>query len=94
MVPELTNFRYKQTLPITGGEAYVFRMTCQGEKTVAWGNNIPLNFSPAASLRVVNYPGNVSNIQDGGAGDWERIQNGAILITLTIDPVFIRVTNP
>jgi len=92
MVSELTNFRYKQTLPITGGEAYVFQNNCQGEKTVAWGDNIPLTFSPATSLRVVDYLGNESLIQDGGAGDGDGTQNGVIQITLTSDPVFISVT--
>jgi len=94
MVSELTNFRYKQTLPMTGGEAYVFQNSCQSEKTVAWGNNIPLTFSPATSLSVADYLGNVSIIQDGSAGDGDGTQNGVIQITLTSDPVFISVTDP
>ena len=92
MTRELKNFKYDRSLYLPEGEAYVFRNTCGSEKTVAWGNNVPLTFSPASSLRVVNYLGNVSTITDGGAGDMDGSHNGSVQILITA-PVFISVTS-
>jgi len=109
LVSQLTNYKYDRTLlsnPNT--EAYVFRNSCNDEKIVAWGNNIPINISPANSLEVTDYLGNVSTIQDGGLGDADGSINGSIQVRLLIDPmsgstvvpgpvpipVFIHVTTP
>lgn len=108
LVAQLTNYTYDRTLSIPEGEAYVFRNSCNDEKIVAWGNNAPLNVSPATSLEVTDYLGNVSAIQDGGPGDGDGSQNDSIQVMLSLDPmtgsiivinpvpipVFIRVTSP
>ncbi len=89
MTQELQNFKFEKTLNITGGEAYVFLNSCQVEKTVAWGNNVPLAFASTTSLRKVDYQGAETIIQDGGVGDLDGTTNGSIQIMLTPDPVFI-----
>lgn len=105
LVAQLTDYQYDRTLSLPGGEAYVFSNSCQDERVVAWGNNVPLTVSPAKSLEVTNYLGEVTPIQDGGAGDQDGTPNGSIQVLLPLDlmgstkvpnpvpiPVFIRVT--
>ena len=105
LAAQLTNYRYDRALSVPNGEAYAFRNNCLGEKIVAWGNNVPLTVSPATALEVTDYQGNVSAIQDGGAGDIDGTLNGSIQVLLALDPmgspvvpdpvpipVFIRVT--
>jgi hypothetical protein len=110
LVSQLTNYKYDRTLlSSSDGEAYVFRNSCNDERIVAWGgNNIPLNISPATSVEVTDYLGNVSTIQDGGLGDADGSTNGSIQVILPFDPmqgstivpgpvpipVFIHVTTP
>jgi hypothetical protein len=120
LVSQLTNYKYDRTIlsnyyvnPETksydyDNEAYVFRNSCNDEKIVAWGNNVPLTISPATSLEVTDYLGKKTPIQDGGSGDVDGIKNGSIQVMLTVDlmegstvvhapvpiPVFIRVTSP
>jgi hypothetical protein len=91
MTSELKDFRYNRTLNLPGGEAYVFQKKCVGEKTVAWGNNVPITFSPASSLRVVNFLGYESTVTDGGSGDIDLTHNGSVQLLITADPVFINV---
>jgi hypothetical protein len=90
----------------------VFRNSCNDEKIVAWGidgegSSIPLNISPATSLEVTDYLGNISTILDGGSGDADGTKNGTIQVMLLSDrmegstvvpgpvpiPVFIHVTS-
>ncbi len=107
LVRQLNNYKYNRTLNLPGGEAYVFRSSYEGEKIVAWGNNVPMRLSPATALEMTDYLGNVLAIQDGGLGDVDGPGNGSITIILSADPmcctetfpptpipVFIRVTSP
>ncbi|PWB54483.1 MAG: hypothetical protein C3F13_06940 [Anaerolineales bacterium] len=108
LIAQLTNFQYARALSISGGEAYVFRNSCNSEKIIAWGNNVPLIISPAAKIEVTDYLGEPALIEDGMLGDEDGIRNNAIRITLALDPmldstvvneqvpipVFIRVTSP
>ncbi len=107
LVTQLKHYLYNRTLSLPGGEAYVFRSAYDGEKIVAWGNDVPLSLSPATALEVTDYLGNVIPIQDGGLGDVDGPGNGSITIMLSLDPmsgseifpptpipVFIRVTSP
>ncbi|MBN1888384.1 MAG: hypothetical protein JW850_10350 [Thermoflexales bacterium] len=68
-------------------EAYVFANAAGHEKTVAWGSG-QLDFS-SAQVRVVDRWGNVSFVADGGAGDVDGAQNGAVTLQLSADPVFV-----
>jgi hypothetical protein len=121
LVSQLTNYKYDRTLfsnfysdpnnpyiYIYDNEAYVFKNSCNDEKIIAWGNNIPINISPATSLDVTDFSGNVSTIEDGGTGDADGSKNGTIQVMLHSDPmqgstvvsgpvsipVFIHVTAP
>ena len=121
LVSQLTNYKYDRTLfsnfysdpnnpyiYIYDNEAYVFKNSCNDEKIIAWGNNIPINISPATSLDVTDFSGNVSTIEDGGTGDADGSKNGSIQVMLHSDPmqgstvvsgpvsipVFIHVTAP
>jgi hypothetical protein len=87
LVSQLTNYKYDRTLSISGGEAYVFRHSCNGETIVAWGNDVPITISPATSLEVTDYLGIVTQIQDGGPGDGDGSQNGSIQVMLFNDPM-------
>jgi hypothetical protein len=71
-------------------EAYVFENASQQEKTVAWGSGT-LVFAPANQLRVVDRAGSVTIIVDGGAGDVDGVQNGAVELQLTAEPMFASV---
>jgi hypothetical protein len=68
-------------------EAYVFANTAGHEKTVAWGTG-QLDFS-SAQVRMVDRWGNVSFVDDGGAGDVDGVPNGTVMLQLTLDPVFV-----
>ena len=63
-------------------EGYVFQTPCREEKTVAWGSG-RLTFAPA------DREGNETTIVDGGTGDADGAQNGAVELQLSADPVFI-----
>jgi hypothetical protein len=76
-------------------EAYVFENACHEEKTVAWAGETgtaTLTFAPAGQLRVVDRQGNATSVVDGGVGDVDGTQNGAVELQLSADPVFVRVT--
>lgn len=108
LISQLTNYRYDRTISFSGGEAYVFKHTCLGEKIVAWGSNVPFTVSPATTLEVTDYSGNVTTIQDGGSDDLDETVNGSIQFMLREDPmtrskvvhapvpipVYIRITSP
>ena len=96
MTAELKNFVYEKTMAVPGAEVYVFNTSCLDEKMVAWGNtwdnNAPLNLSPAKTLRVVDYMGNLTTIQDGGPGDLDGQVNDSITINLTTNPIYVSIT--
>jgi hypothetical protein len=73
-------------------EGYVFEDASQQEKTVAWGSGT-LTFAPAGQLRVVDREGNVTFIVDGGPEDADGVENGAVELQLSADPVFVTVSN-
>lgn len=77
-------------------EAYVFQNVSGQEKTVAWTTDWgtrTLTFGSATQLRVVDREGQVTFIQDGGAGDADRSVNGSIRLVLSFDPVFVSVVS-
>jgi hypothetical protein len=92
LTSELTGYEYARTLDVPEAEAYVFQVPCGPEKTVAWGSGT-LTFSPAGKIRVVDRDGNESTISDGGAGDLDGTQNGAVKLQLTADPVFVETVS-
>lgn len=75
-------------------EAYVFGTPCGQEKTVAWSDEEEpgsLAFAPADQLRVVDREGEVTLIEDGGAGDADGVEDGSVELQLSPDPVFVTV---
>jgi hypothetical protein len=108
LVSQLNTLTYDHTISFSGGEAYVFKNSCNYEKIVAWGNNVPITVSPATRLEVTDFYGQVTTIQDGGLGDIDGSVNGSIQVFLSLDPmidsiiihdpvpvpVFIHVTSP
>jgi hypothetical protein len=87
---ELAGYTYSHTRTVPEVEAYVFRTEKGPEKTTAWGSGT-LAFTPASRLRVVDRMGNVSFVDDGGAGDVDAAQNGSVVLQMTVDPVFVSV---
>jgi len=93
MTAELDGYRYARTWDVPNAEAYVFQTGCgQEEKTVAWGTGT-LTFATAAGLRVVDRWGSETFVLDGGAGDADGVQNGAVVLQLSEEPVFVEVTS-
>ena len=92
LTSELTGYEYARTLDVAGVEGYVFQNPCGREKTVAWGSGT-LTLAPADQLRVVDREGNVTTIVDGGAGDVDGVQNEAVELQLSADPVFVAVSH-
>ena len=90
LTSELTGYEYTRTLDVAGVEGYVFQNPCGREKTVVWGSGT-LIFAPAGQLRVVDRAGSVTIIVDGGAGDVDGVQNGAVELQLSAEPVFASV---
>ena len=91
LTAELSGYDYVRALDVPDVEGYVFQAPDQPEKTVAWGSGA-LTFALASRLRVVDRQGNETFILDGGAGDADGAQNGAVELQLTADPVFITVS--
>jgi hypothetical protein len=95
LTSELDGFGFARNLNLSEpGEAYVFRKAGGVEKTVAWTTDWgvhTLTFDSATRLRIVDREGQVSYIQDGGAGDEDRSVNGSIRLRLSFDPVFVTV---
>jgi hypothetical protein len=87
LASQLKNYQFVRTLIIPGGEGYVFSNSCGDEKIIAWGNNVPLTISPASSIEVTNYLGEVTPIKDGEVGDGDGMMNGSIQVTLFVDPM-------
>jgi hypothetical protein len=92
LTSELIGHEYASTLDLADGEGYVFQDASHREKTVAWGSGT-LAFAPAGRLRVVDREGNESFIVDGGPGDQDGMQNGAVELQLSADPVFVTVVS-
>ena len=94
LTSELMTYRYERTLEAAGVEGYVFRDRQGQQKTVAWWSEEwppsgSLRVSPASSLRVVDRIGAVSYVNDGGPRDMDGILNGAVMLAITQDPVFV-----
>lgn len=92
LTSELAGYEYSRTLNAPDVEGYVFRDASQQEETVAWASGEPsqpafLTFAPAYRLRVADREGNVTYVQDGGAGDADGSQNGSIRLQLPAPPV-------
>jgi hypothetical protein len=92
LTAQLTGYEYAYTLDAEDVEGYVFGNPCQQEKAVAWGSGT-LTFAPAGQLRVVDREGNVTFIVDGGSGDADGVENGAVELQLSADPVFVTVSS-
>jgi hypothetical protein len=81
MTRELEGARYVRTVSVGGAEGYVFRMPNGIDKTVVWGNPADAQMPFAGScLRVVDLPGSVTQISDGGIGDLDGPNNGQVRI--------------
>jgi hypothetical protein len=91
LTAELSGYEYARTLDVPDVEGYVFQSPGQPEKTVAWGSGT-LTFAPASQLRIVDREGDETFIEDGGTGDIDGIQNGAVELQLTAEPVFAAVS--
>jgi len=92
LTSQLGGYEYGRTLSVPDGEAYVFQGAGQQEKTVAWGSGT-ITFAPAGQLRVVDREGNEMFVADGGAGDVDGTENGAVELQLSSDPVFVTVSS-
>jgi hypothetical protein len=87
---ELKGYKYRSSINTSDVEAYIFSAVCRQDVVVAWGSGtLPL---AGAHLRVVDYLGNVSSVNDGGSGDGDGLVNGSITVQLTDDPAFLQVT--
>jgi hypothetical protein len=93
LVAELTRYHYLTTLDILYSEGYSFINGSGLEKLVAWGSGV-LSVAPASQLRVVDYLGNVTWVNDGSAGDVDGLQDGSIQLQLTESPVFVEISIP
>jgi hypothetical protein len=95
LTSELDGFTFARNLNMASpNEAYVFRNGAGKEKTVAWTTDWgvhTLTFDSATQLRIVDREGQVSFIQDGGAGDLDNTVNGSVRLRLSFDPVFVTV---
>lgn len=95
LTSELDGYTFVRNLNLSSpNEAYVFRNGAGEEKTVAWTTDWgvrTLTFGSATRLRIVDREGQVSFIQDGGAGDEDRSVNGSVRLRLSFDPFFVTV---
>jgi hypothetical protein len=101
MTTELSGYQFHAYLkPIdlyTDLEGYYFQNSGGGLKLVVWKGDYhespiaPLVVSPASQIRVVDYLGNTSIIFDGGPGDLDGQVNGAILLHVDENPIYIEV---
>ena len=90
LVRELRGFDYQQTIANNSVEAYVFKSPGSGrEKVVAWGRG-KLTFESASRLRVVDRNGNITDIEDGGLGDYDGKRNNVIVYKVSHEPSFIQ----
>jgi hypothetical protein len=96
LTSELGGYSYADTLAIPGVEGYVYRDENQEEKIVAWWAaewppSGSITLAPTGRVRVVDREGNVTHVEDGGAGDLDGIRNSVVKLRLTIDPVFLTI---
>jgi hypothetical protein len=89
MTRELDGARYVRDLSVGGAEGYVFRMRNGAEKTVVWGNPADAQMPFAGScLRVVDLPGSVTQISDGGIGDLDGLNGQVRIQVFANQPVY------
>jgi hypothetical protein len=97
LTSELEGYTFERNMNLSSpNEAYVFQSASGDEKTVAWTTDLgtqTLTFTPATRLRIVDREGQVTYIQDGGAGDADGSANGAVRLVLSFDPVFVTVVS-
>ena len=93
---ELGGHTYTRALDVPDVEGYVFHDAAHHEKTVAWGvvdpdsgTTVPLTFASTSRLRMVDFLGKVTFVDDGDAGDADGTKNGAIQLQMTADPIFV-----
>lgn len=91
---ELASYTYAYTLDAPDMEAYLFRDRFGHEKMVAWWaaewpSSGSFTFGSTSVLRVVDRAGEVAIVKDGELGDMDGVQNGAVELRMTVDPVFI-----
>jgi hypothetical protein len=91
MTSELQGYQYASTSAVAGGEAYHFADVCGRVKTVAWGSGT-LTLELAEQVRIVDRWGNESMVIDGDPQDQDGLQNGAIVLALSVEPVFLSVS--
>jgi hypothetical protein len=90
LVRELKGYEYQQTIGDASVEAYVFiSPSSRQEKVVAWGSG-KLTFDSASRLRVVDRYGNITEVEDGGHGDYDGKQNNVIIYKVSHEPSFIQ----
>lgn len=94
LTAELAGFTYAYTLNDSGVESYAFRDEQGQEKVVAWWvadwpTYGSLVFGQSSRLQVVDRDGVVTVVEDGGTGDLDGVQNGAIELRMTVEPVFV-----
>ena len=88
---ELSGYEYARTLDVPDVEGYVFEDASQQQKTVAWGSGT-LSFAQAEQLRIVDRDGNETYVEDGGPRDEDGIQNQAVELQLSTEPLFMVVS--
>jgi len=93
LAAELKDHSYVRMLAAPGVEGYIFRGSDGREKTVAWAWDAaapaPLTLAPAGRVRVVSRDRTVTVVEDGGPGDLDGLQNGAVTLAMTAEPVFL-----
>jgi hypothetical protein len=97
LTSELQGYTFARNMNLSSpNEAYVFQNAAGQEKTVAWTMDWgvqTLTFGEAVQLRVVDHEGQVTYIQDGGAGDLDGSVNGSVRLRLSFDPFFVTVVS-
>lgn len=88
LTSELNGYEYTGTLGQADLEGYVFQEAAGQVKTVVWGSG-SLSFL-ARQIRLVEYQGNATLIEDGGSGDIDGLKNGSIQLQLGLNPIFIQ----
>jgi hypothetical protein len=92
LTSELAGYDYVRPQSAQNAEGYVFRNAQGQEKTVAWswgaaGTSGMVDFAQTNQLRMVDRSGNVTLIQDGGAGDADGVANGTVVVRLPTVPL-------
>jgi hypothetical protein len=101
MTSQLMGYQFFRTIHEPGNiEGYAFVNSAGEEKYVLWRDeanttgNVAFNLSPAGQVKVVDYLGNESIVQDGGAGDLDGAQNGMIFVEVSEIPLYLTVVDP